>query len=75
MKEGEVLLLLSKTNGDWWQVGFLAYVGFQFEIWRQVRNVHPTPIIFKDHLMVHKLEAHRFIQIDAHVINILVLPQ
>ena len=20
MKEGEVLLLLSKTNGDWWQV-------------------------------------------------------
>ena len=22
MKEGEVLLLLSKTNGDWWQVGF-----------------------------------------------------
>ena len=20
MKEGEILLLLSKTNGDWWQV-------------------------------------------------------
>ena len=23
MKEGEILLLLSKTNGDWWQVNNL----------------------------------------------------
>ena len=23
MKEGEVLLLLAKTNNDWWQVGWV----------------------------------------------------
>ena len=25
MKEGEILLLLSKTNGDWWQVILLIF--------------------------------------------------
>ena len=25
MKEGEILLLLSKTNGDWWQVNLLIF--------------------------------------------------
>ena len=24
MKEGEVLLLLSRTNSDWWQVNFFS---------------------------------------------------
>ena len=28
MKEGEVLLLLSKTNGDWWQVRLVLVLGF-----------------------------------------------
>ena len=25
MKEGEVLLLINKTNNDWWQVSYLKY--------------------------------------------------
>ena len=31
MKEGEVLLLLSKTNGDWWQVSILS-LGLVFSV-------------------------------------------
>ena len=27
MKEGEVLLLLAKTNNDWWQVGSVTTYG------------------------------------------------
>ena len=47
MKEGEVLLLLSKTNGDWWQVGFLAFVGFQFEILETSQKCPPHPHNFQ----------------------------
>ena len=37
MKEGEILLLLSKTNGDWWQVISLLFIP-DLPCWCQVFN-------------------------------------
>ena len=31
MKEGEILLLLSKTNGDWWQVKSIDILSWNME--------------------------------------------
>ena len=44
MKEGEILLLLSKTNGDWWQVNLLIfYPGSSKRLKSQILLELPPP--------------------------------